>query len=453
MQKTKVIENLKDLEYKELLFQENSLKMVASENYASLDVISACSSILSDRYAEGFAGKRFYGGCENVDSIEEQCSKMCAELFGVKYAFLQPNSGSEANLIAYRAIVNEFIVNKYLKDKGIKAINKLSEEEYQEIRELSIKGKALSLSLANGGHLTHGFPRNISSFMFNFSHYGLNDKNEDIDYDALRKQANEIKPLILIAGASAFPKNINFKIMKEIADECGAILMADMAHISGLTAGKVLEDNYNPTKWADIITSSTHKTFRGPRGGMILTNRENIFKSVRLACPLCIGGPHINSILAKGIAIKEASTSEYREYQKQVIKNAKALSDYFCSNGIDVAYKGTETHMVILDLSKYNITGAELELTLGNLGIIVNKNLVPGDKRTPLVTSGIRLGVPALTTRGFKEEDILDTAELITFIIKNFNDLDAAKTQLIKGKVEELTKKHSLRKMYGQLFK
>lgn len=442
--------NIELLTRQEFDMQNSKLKMIASENYASSDVLRSVSSIFSDRYAEGFIGHRFYGACTFVDEIEKLTANTATELFEAKHAFVQPNSGSEANLIAFRAILHCKVIVPFLKEKGIKNINGLSREEFNELRHKLIDQKILAMDLSCGGHLTHGYKLNISAMMFDAYHYGL-DENEMINYDEIREKALALKPLIIIAGASAYPHRIDFEKIKQIAIESGSVFMADFAHISGFVAAKIFTDEFNPVKHADIATSTTHKTLRGPRGGLILTNNDELFASVNKACPLCIGGPHINGMIAKYMAFKEASLPEFKTYSEGVLINAKALNHHLNNKGVKTAFNGTSTHMIIIDLKDTDITGRELEEKLCELGVITNRNSVPNDPRSPLVTSGVRIGLAALTTRGLVESDMIIIAEIISTIINNFSDIKRH-SEYIKDLVKDLTDRYPLKAVYNEEF-
>lgn len=429
---------------KELELQACSLKMIASENYVHKDILEGCVSIFSDRYAEGSIGRRFYGACENVDEIEEYACKLVQELFGTKYSFVQANSGSEANLIAYRALLNYGFIDKCLKEHyNVNSINELSKEQFNDLRHKCIDIKILTMDLKSGGHLTHGHKQNISAFMFDVYHYSLNSTLDDIDYQDLRRKALEIRPLIILGGASSFSKRINFKMLKEIADACGALLFADIAHTAGLIAGNAFEDHENPVNYADITTFTTHKTLRGCRGGVILTNNHSIFLHVKKACPYVIGGPHVNNIIGKCLTFKHALTDDFKDYVKQVLLNAKTLEYELKSKDIPICFNGTDTHMLIIDLSKYNISGRTLEKYLCSIGIIVNRNVIPNDKNTALETSGIRLGVQALTSRGMKEKEMVVISNIIHKLLSNLDKLEEIKNELIND-VREITCKFGI---------
>ncbi|MCK4552005.1 MAG: serine hydroxymethyltransferase [Tenericutes bacterium] len=395
---------------KELKRQQSHIELIASENFVSKAVLEADGSVLTNKYAEGYPGKRYYGGCQFVDEAENLAIDRIKKLFNVEYANVQPHSGSTANMGAYRAII----------EAG---------------------DKVMGMALDQGGHLTHGHPLSFSGIDYNFYPYFVNKETELIDYDELEKQALEIKPKLIVAGASAYPRIIDFKRFKEICDKVGALFMVDMAHIAGLVAAKL---HPNPCEYADIITSTTHKTLRGPRGGIILTNNEEIAKKVnRVIFPGIQGGPLMHIIAAKAAAFNEALTDEFVKYQQQVVKNAKVFSDKFLDLGYHVVSGGTDNHLLLLDvLSKAKITGKKAEKLLDKANITCNKNTIPYDTKKPFVTSGIRLGTPAMTTRGFKEEDFEEVALLVDMILSNpENELIFTE---VKNRVKVLTDKYPL---------
>lgn len=363
----------------ELARQSRNIELIASENYASAAVMAAAGSILTNKYAEGYPAHRYYGGCECVDVAEELARERAKKLFGCNFANVQPHSGSQANFAVYFALLNP-------------------------------GDTVFGMSLADGGHLTHGSPVNVSGKYFKFESYGV-DENGYIDYDEVEKKALEIKPKLIVAGASAYPRVIDFKRFKEIAEKAGALLMVDMAHIAGLVAAGL---HPNPVEYADVVTTTTHKTLRGPRGGLILTNNEELAKKIDKAIfPGIQGGPLMHVIAGKAVCFGEALTEEFKSYQEQVVKNAKALSDTLISEGFDIVSGGTDNHLMLVDLRKFSLTGKELEKRLDDIGITCNKNAIPFDPEKPFVTSGIRLGSPAVTTRGFKEEDMAEVGRII----------------------------------------
>lgn len=407
----------------ELKNQRSSLKLIASENYSSLSVQAAMGTLLTDKYAEGFPYHRFYAGCENVDRIEEEASKKAAKLFGADYAFVQPHSGSDANLCAYHAILHHKVEVPYLEKHGAKSIDALSKDEWNELRTLLYSKRLLSLDYYSGGHLTHGYKHNVSGKMFDVSFYGVDKNTMLLDYDAIRKQALEFKPLILLSGYSAYPRKINFRKMKEIASECGAVLMVDMAHFAGLVAGGVFEGDYDPVKWADVVTSTTHKTLRGPRGGIVLCKEE--FKdSVNKACPLMMGGPLAPIMAAKAVAFDEALSDDFKEYAHQIVKNTSALAASLIKEGLSVVTGGTDNHLLLVDVSPLGLTGRIAESALREAHLTMNRNALPFDKNGPWYTSGLRMGTAALTTLGMKEKEMEKIAHIIADVLNNTHPLD-----------------------------
>jgi glycine hydroxymethyltransferase len=383
--------------------QEQHIELIASENYTSPAVMEAQGSQLTNKYAEGYPGKRYYGGCEHVDVVEQLAIDRLKQLFGANFANVQPNSGSQANQGVFFAL-------------------------------LSPGDTIMGMSLAEGGHLTHGMPLNMSGKWFNVVSYGL-DAQEDIDYDAMEKLARETKPKLIIAGASAFALRIDFERFSKIAKEIGAYFMVDMAHYAGLIAAGVYP---NPVPFADVVTSTTHKSLRGPRGGIILCNDEAIAKKINSAIfPGIQGGPLMHVIAGKAVAFKEALSPEFKAYQEQVVKNAAALANTLTERGLRIVSGRTESHVMLVDLRPKGLTGKEAEAILGSAHITCNKNGIPNDPQKPFVTSGIRLGSPAMTTRGFKEAESIKVGNLLADVLDNPND--AATIERVKAEVKKLT--------------
>jgi glycine hydroxymethyltransferase len=370
--------------------QKSHIELIASENFVSLSVLEAAGSVLTNKYAEGYPKKRYYGGCEFVDEAEDLARNRLKELFGVKFVNVQPHSGSQANMGAYRAILNP-------------------------------KDKVMGLALDQGGHLTHGHPLNFSGVDYKFHPYFVSKETEMIDYDILAQKVLEIQPRLIVAGASAYPRTLDFKRFREIADSVGAMLMVDMAHIAGLVAAKL---HPNPCEYADIVTSTTHKTLRGPRGGIILTNNQAIAEKVdKIIFPGIQGGPLMHVIAAKAVAFKEALDPSFSIYQKNVVVNAKAFADEFVKLNYHVVSGGTDNHLLLLEVkSKTGLTGKKAENLLDRVNITCNKNTVPYDTEKPFITSGIRLGTPAMTTRGFTADDFRLVARLIDKTLSNPED-------------------------------
>ncbi len=395
---------------KEIERQNNNIELIASENYVSEEVMKLQGSVFTNKYAEGYPGKRYYGGCENVDIVENLAIDYLKELFGCKYANVQPHSGSSANMAVYRALLNH-------------------------------GDKVMGMNLSNGGHLTHGHSLSFSGQDYEIVSYDVDSETEVIDYDKLRELALKEKPKMIIAGASAYSRIIDFEKFRSICDEIGAYLMVDMAHIAGLVAAGL---HPNPVKYADVVTSTTHKTLRGPRGGIILCNDEEIAKKInKTVFPGIQGGPLMHVIAAKAQCFYEALQPEFKEYQKRVINNIKALSNSLKEEGFRIISGGTDNHLILVDVkSSTGLTGKEAEVILDRIHITVNKNTIPNDTEKPFITSGIRIGSPAMTTRGFNEDDFRLVGKIIAKALKNSND-DSALEELSK-EVLELTSKYPI---------
>lgn len=386
--------------HSELERQQHNIELIASENIVSKAVLLAAGGVLTNKYAEGYPGKRYYGGCEYVDVVENIARERAKKLFGAEHANVQPHCGASANLAVFFALLNP-------------------------------GDTVMGMNLQQGGHLSHGSPVNISGKYFNVVPYGVNDETEMIDYDEMRRIALECKPKMIIAGASAYSRIIDFKRCREIADEVGAYLMVDMAHIAGLVAAGL---HPSPVPFADVVTTTTHKTLRGPRGGMILCREEFAKQIDKAVFPGTQGGPLMHIIAAKAVALGEAMTPEFKEYQTQIAKNAKTLCGALINEGLDIVSGGTDNHLMLLKLIKNGITGKELEKRLDEVHITANKNTVPNDPQSPFITSGVRLGTPAVTTRGFKEPEMLKIAKWISDAV---NDFDNSKER-IAAEVSEL---------------
>jgi glycine hydroxymethyltransferase len=392
---------LKNALIKERKRQNRNIELIASENYVSKDVLKLQGSILTNKYAEGYPGKRYYGGCEYIDIFESKAIEYVCKLFNCKYANVQPHSGSSANMAVYRALL----------EKG---------------------DKVLGMSLSEGGHLTHGSSVNFSGIDYHVISYGL--VNEVLNYDEIEKIALKEKPKMIIAGCSAYSRKIDFKRFRDIADKCGAYLMVDMAHIAGLVAAGL---HQNPVKYADIVTSTTHKTLRGPRGGIILCKEQYAKQIDKAVFPGVQGGPLMHVIAGKAVCFGEALKPEFKEYQKQIVKNAKVLAEELIKLGFNLVSGGTDNHLILIDLRNKKITGKELETKLDEVRITVNKNAIPFDTEKPSITSGLRIGTPAVTTRGMKENEMVKIAELIDLTLKDFE----GNKEKVKAEVEELCKK------------
>lgn len=422
---------------KELKDQRTYLKLIASENYSSLATQLSMGNLLTDKYSEGYPGHRFYAGCENVDTIEAQAIEELKALYRCDHAYVQPHSGADANLVAFWSILVHRIQNKEVEALGKKSVDELSPEEYERIRELMLGQKVMGLSLSSGGHLTHGYRHNVSAKMFQAVSYDVNPKTQLIDYQELEGQVKREKPTILIAGYSAYPRLINFAKMRAIADTVGAVFMVDMAHFSGLVAGKVMTGEYDPVPYAHIVTSTTHKTLRGPRGGMILC-QEEYREVIDKGCPLVLGGPLPHVMAAKAVAFREARTSAFQTYAKQVVKNAQALAERLLSRDVKLFTGGTDNHLLVFDvMSSFSLTGRQAELAMRDALMTVNRNAIPFDVNGPWYTSGVRIGTPALTSLGMQESEMHQIADLIVDLLKASKARMVAKTgKPSKAKVE-----------------
>jgi glycine hydroxymethyltransferase len=402
----------------ELIDQRGSLKLIASENYASPAVLLTMGSWFSDKYAEGTIGHRFYAGCQNVDIVESVAAEHARELFGAPYAYVQPHSGIDANLVAFWSILAHRIESPALERLGAKNVNELSEADWESLRGQLGNQRLLGMSLDAGGHLTHGFRPNISGKMFHQQQYGTDPTTGLLDYDLVAAKAREFRPLILVAGYSAYPRRVNFAKMREIADEVGATLMVDMAHFAGLVAGKVFTGDEDPIPHAHVVTTTTHKSLRGPRGGMVLATQEYA-PSVDRGCPMVLGGPLSHMMAAKAVALAEARQPSFQTYAQQVADNAKSLADGFLARGASLVTGGTDNHIVLLDVSGFGLTGRQAESALLDAGVVTNRNSVPADPNGAWYTSGIRVGTPALTTRGFGHQEFDRVADLMVEVLRN----------------------------------
>ena len=415
--------------------QRSHLKLVASENYCSLNVQAAMGNLLTDKYAEGFPEHRYYGGCVNIDTVENVAAHEAEALFGADYAYVQPHSGADTNLVAYWAILSAKVETPTLEELGVKSLNDLTAEQFDMLRKRFGNQKLMGLDYSCGGHLTHGYKMNVSARMFESHPYGVDPKTGLLDYDAIEKQAMEVKPLILLTGYSAYPRKIDFKRFRAIADKCGAVLMVDMAHFAGLVAGKVFTGAYDPVKWADVVTTTTHKTLRGPRGAMILCKKE-FADYVNKGCPMVLGGPLGHVMAAKAIAFKEARTPAYQEYAHNVVNNTQALAAACMKHGMPIQTGGTDNHLMLVDVTCYGLTGKQAEAALYKCGVTANANALPYDKNGAWWTSGIRIGTPGLTTLGMNEKDMEEVADIIDFVLKNTKPGVTKEGKPAKGKIE-----------------
>ena len=402
----------------ELASQRRQLKLIASENYASPAVLLAMGNWLSDKYAEGTIGHRFYAGCEYVDKVEEIAANHARELFGAEHAYVQPHSGIDANMVAFWAILAKRVEEPTLKEVGVRNVNDLTEADWKKLRNAFNNQRMLGMSLDAGGHLTHGFRPNISGKLFDQASYGSDPETGQIDYDALRAQAREFKPLILLGGYSAYPRTPNFRIMREIADEVGATFMVDMAHFAGLVAGGVLTGDYNPVPHAHVVTSTTHKSLRGPRGGFVLCTQE--YKPfVDKGCPMVLGGPLGHVMAAKALAFAEARQPAFAQYASAIVDNAKALAEGLAKRGVALVSGGTSNHIVLLDVAtSFGLTGRQAESALLDAGVVTNRNSIPRDPNGAWYTSGIRTGTSALTTLGFGPGELDEIADVMTTALR-----------------------------------
>jgi len=395
----------------ELKRQQNKIELIASENFISIAVMAAMGSPLTNKYAEGYPGKRYYGGCEYIDVVESIAIERAKKLFGAEHANVQPHSGAQANMAVYFAVLNP-------------------------------GDTILGMNLSHGGHLTHGSPVNFSGKLYNIVSYGVDPETETINYDEVLRLAKEHRPKLILAGASAYPRVIDFKKFREIADEVGAYLMVDMAHIAGLVAAGL---HPSPVEYADFVTTTTHKTLRGPRGGLILCKEKYAKLIDKTIFPGIQGGPLEHVIAAKAVALKEAMTEEFKNYQVQILKNAKALSTRLIERGFRLVSGGTDNHLMLVDLRNKGITGKDAEKILDEHNITCNKNAIPFDTQSPMITSGIRLGTPAVTTRGFKEEDMIEVADIIHDALTNSDTKEN-----ILNRVKALCEKHPLYKEFDE---
>lgn len=382
--------------------QRNKLNLIASENYASRAVLQAQGSVMTNKYAEGYPGKRYYGGCEFVDMAENLAIERAKKLFGAEHINVQPHSGSQANMAVYFAMLKH-------------------------------GDTIMSMDLSHGGHLSHGSPVNFSGKLFNIVPYGVSKETKTIDYDSLMEIAKKHKPKLIVSGASAYPRELDFKRFREIADEVGALLLADIAHIAGMVVAKI---HCDPVPYADFVTTTTHKTLRGPRGGMIMCRKEYAKEIDKSVFPGIQGGPLMHVIAAKAVAFKEAMSRDFIDYQTHIVKNAKKIANELAIRGNEIVSGGTDNHLMLVDLTPQNITGKDAEAKLGEAGIILNKNTIPFETRSPFITSGIRIGTPAATTRGMKEKEMVIIADAIDVTIKNMND--ASRIKEVKRDILEL---------------
>jgi glycine hydroxymethyltransferase len=411
----------------ELADQRRNIKLIASENYSSIATQCAMGNLLTDKYAEGIPHHRFYAGCDNVDSIEDLANQRARQLFGAAHAYAQPHSGADANLVAFWAILRAKVelpaMARLLGVQGPEELvpadwYKLSPAQWNEVRQALGNQRLLGMDLSSGGHLTHGYRLNSSGKMFESHGYTVDRKSFLLDYAAIERQALEVKPLVLLAGFSAYPRNINYRKMREIADKVGALLMVDMAHFAGLVAGKALEGVENPIAYADIVTTTTHKTLRGPRGGLVLCTKE-LGEHVDRGCPLVLGGPLPHVMAAKAVAFTEALRPGFAEYARRIVENSRALAEAFVREGVKVITGGTDNHLVLVDVaSPLGITGRQAEDAVRKCGITLNRNPIPFDPNGPWYTSGLRFGAPAVTTLGMGPAEMKEIAAIVAAVLR-----------------------------------
>lgn len=436
----------------ELEGQRHALKLIASENYSSLAVQLAMGQWMTDKYAEGAIGKRWYAGCENVDTVEGAAASLARELFGADHAYVQPHSGADANLVAFSAILAERVEKPFLEEHDVRDTRLLSEEQWEALRQRLVNQRMLAMELTSGGHLTHGMRANMSAKLFEIVPYGVDPKSGLIDYERVRELALETRPLLILAGHSSYPRKIDFRRFREIADEVGAVFMVDMAHFAGLVAGGVFQGEFDPVPHAHLITSTTHKTLRGPRGGLVLCSSE-FADAVDRGCPMILGGPLPHVMAAKAVAFHEALDPSFRDYAAEIVVNAGALAEALMAGGEVLQTDGTENHLLLVDVRPHGLNGRQAETALRQCDIVLNRNVLPYDPNGPWFTSGIRLGTAALTTRGLGEDEMGQIAGLITTVLKAAGpiedvrgnpELPDALVDEVRGAVEELTAAYPL---------
>jgi glycine hydroxymethyltransferase len=432
---------------KELENQRKRVKLIASENYCSLAVQLSMGNLLTDKYAEGMPSHRFYAGNENVDAIESLAAEEARSVFGAEYANVQPHCGVDANILAYWAILTTRVENPILAEYGETNLYKITDAQWKRLKAEMGNQRLLGLDYYSGGHLTHGYRYNVSSRMFDIYSYGVSPETGLLDYDAIEKQALEVKPLILLAGYSAYPRKISFKRMREIADKAGSVLMVDMAHFAGLVAGKVFTGDYDPVAWAHVVTSTTHKTFRGPRAGIVLAVKE-FADALDKGCPLTMGGPLPHVIAAKAVAFREAAKPEFRDYARRIVDNSQALAAACIKGGLDVLTGGTDNHLFLVNVRNLGLTGRQAESALHDCNIILNRNSLPSDPNGPWYTSGLRIGTAAVSSLGMTVKDMEELGAIIAMVLKNTKPAadtrDALKASKTKYTIEAKVKAEAL---------
>jgi glycine hydroxymethyltransferase len=438
----------------ELDNQRRQLKLIASENYASPAVLLAMGNWLSDKYAEGTVGSRFYAGCEYVDRVEALAAGHARALFGADHAYVQPHSGIDANLVAFWAILARRVEEPALAAVGAKTVNDMTEADWESLRRAFNSQRMLGMALDAGGHLTHGFRHNISGKLFEQASYGTDPETGLIDYDALAAQARAFKPLILVAGYSAYPRTPNFAVLREIADSVGATLMVDMAHFAGLVAGGVLTGDLNPVPFAEVVTSTTHKSLRGPRGGFVLSTKEYA-PYVDKGCPMVLGGPLAHVMAAKAVAFAEARQPAFADYAARIVANAAALAEGLLRRDVRLVSGGTSNHLVLADVaSSFGLTGRQAESALLDSGVVTNRNSIPRDPNGAWYTSGVRMGTPALTTLGFGTDEMDEVADVIVTALRATSPavagarakyaIDSAVAEACRARCADLLARHPL---------
>jgi glycine hydroxymethyltransferase len=397
---------------RELRDQRSHLKLIASENFADPGVLLAMGNWLSDKYAEGISGHRFYAGCDNIDAIETRAVELAKNLFGAEHAYVQPHSGIDANLVAFWSILTQRVEAPELERLGAKSVGELSPEDWEALRQKLGNQKMMGMALDAGGHLTHGFRPNVSGKLFRYSAYSVHPETNVLDYDLVHARAREERPALIIAGYSSYPRKVNFRIFREIADEVGATLMVDMAHFAGLVAGKVFTGDFDPVPHAHVVTTTTHKTLRGPRGGLVLCQKP-LADTVDRGCPLVLGGPLGHVIAAKSLALTQASKPEFQSYAAQIVENAAHLAESLMKRGATLVTGGTDNHLMLVDVRPYGLNGRQAEAALRSAGITLNRNVIPNDPNGAWYTSGLRLGTPAVTSLGMGAAEMDEIADII----------------------------------------
>jgi glycine hydroxymethyltransferase len=423
----------------ELRDQRSKLKLIASENFASPAVLLAMGNWFSDKYAEGSVGHRFYAGCDNVDLIEGRAAELARDLFKADHAYVQPHSGIDANLVAFWSVLTSRVENPTLEKLDKKAVADLTPVEWESLRRELGSQKMMGMALDAGGHLTHGFRANVSGKLFQYCSYGVDPETHLLDYDQVRKRAKEERPMLLIGGYSSYSRKINFRIFREIADEVGATLMVDMAHFAGLVAGRVFQGDFDPVAHAHIVTTTTHKTLRGPRGGLVLCKKE-LAETVDRGCPLVLGGPLPHVIAAKAVALYEAAKPDFATYAKRVVDNARSLAEALSSKGVKIVTGGTENHLMVIDVRGFGLNGRQAEAALRAADLTLNRNAIPNDPNGTWYTSGLRVGTPAMTSLGMGAAEMQEIASILHSVLAATRASGRKDGQISQVKFESDTK-------------